>query len=852
MGPISPAKGPAPITLPMLQNLMKRDPLGYTDEFRRRYRHFQSVLALHREQPSADSKDMVASVSFISHVSPCYPEVARELPAQLASLLEEQHDTLDSNLRAALFQALVLLRNRGMLKALDLLQLCFRLFRCRSKVLRAKVIAHVLADLKLVNLKHKDVTLNRALQNYVITMLTDVSSSAAKYSLNVMIQMYRRGIWRDAKTVNVVAGALFCPHPKLRVAAIHFLLGAHDLAAGAADSDDEEAEQNKKARVDDLRGSLGRNGALVKTAVKKRKRALKRATRSAKSLEKDKEGDSGGNGNFAAIHLLHDPHTLAERLLSDVRKSNERFEVRLLTLNLISRLIGTHRLMLPPFYPFLLRYMQPHQREVTGIPDCVPDCVPDCMPVLTTSPHPTLSPQVTGILAACVQASHELVPPDMLEPVVKTLVNHFVSDKSRPEVITLGLNTVRELCVRVPLCMDAALLADLIEYRKEKDRGVVSAARGLLQHYRDVMPELLPKKLRGRGTDVTMRPAAFGALAVAEGVDGAELLAAREARLAAKGVDVDHEAEQEWQVGGSEEEEEDDDEDGDVDDEEGEEDEDEDEDEEEDEGPKAKRRKVRDATAPEEEGEEEDEADDKDEEEAEGEEVSDEEDEEEGEEDEEEGEEEEGEEEDESEDEEDEDEDEEDEEDRSSGPVRSRPASAASGAAQSLASSASARPDISRLLTPKDFDRIRRLKHRQKEIASLRGAKRKRAESEMLDSDEEEEAEARRRGGAGIEGEAVDEKDIIGYQAKRAATREEKIANTLAGREGRAQFGRRQKKKTGGKSNEEKKKSKPFMMARNASKLKGKAMNKEANRIKAARRAKKMFRGALRKGDNRR
>jgi len=222
------------------------------------------------------------------------------------------------------------------------------------------------------------------------------------------------------------------------------------------------------------------------------------------------------------------------------------------------------------------------------------------------------------------------------------------------------------------------------------------------------------------------------------------------------------------------------------------------------------------------------------------------------EEDEEEGEEEEGEEEDESEDEEDEDEDEEDEEDRSSGPVRSRPASAASGAAQSLASSASARPDISRLLTPKDFDRIRRLKHRQKEIASLRGAKRKRAESEMLDSDEEEEAEARRRGGAGIEGEAVDEKDIIGYQAKRAATREEKIANTLAGREGRAQFGRRQKKKTGGKSNEEKKKSKPFMMARNASKLKGKAMNKEANRIKAARRAKKMFRGALRKGDNRR
>ena len=75
--------------------------LGYEDEFRRRFRHFQSVLALQREQPSADSKEMVANVSFISHVSPCYKTVAAELPAQLAGLLDEQLDALDPNLRNA-------------------------------------------------------------------------------------------------------------------------------------------------------------------------------------------------------------------------------------------------------------------------------------------------------------------------------------------------------------------------------------------------------------------------------------------------------------------------------------------------------------------------------------------------------------------------------------------------------------------------------------------------------------------------------------------------------------------------------------------------------------------------------
>jgi len=155
---------------------------------------------------------------------------------------------------------------------------------------------------------------------------------------------------------------------------------------------------------------------------------------------------------------------------------------------------------------------------------------------------------------------------------------------------------------------------------------------------------------------------------------------------------------------------------------------------------------------------------------------------------------------------------------------------------------------MTRLLTPKDFERIRRLKARQAEMASLRGAKRKRAEAMALQEDEEEEvAEARRRGGAAIEGEAVDEADIVGLQARRNATREEKLASTLAGREDRVKFGARQKKKTGGKSNIEKRKHQPFMMARKSHKLRAKSKNKEATARKEKRQAKKQFRGKVRK-----
>lgn len=36
-------------------------------------------------------------------------------------------------------------------------------------------------------------------------------------------------------------------------------------------------------------------------------------------------------------------------------------------MNVISRVIGVHKLLLLNFYPYLQRYVQPHQRDVTHL-----------------------------------------------------------------------------------------------------------------------------------------------------------------------------------------------------------------------------------------------------------------------------------------------------------------------------------------------------------------------------------------------------------------------------------------------------------------------------------------------------
>ena len=61
---------------------------------------------------------------------------------------------------------------------------------------------------------------------------------------------------------------------------------------------------------------------------------------------------------------------------------------------------------------------------------------------------------------------------------------------------TYRLNTVREVCVRCPLVMDEDLLRDLTGYKNYKNKGVMMAARSLIQLFRTIKPDMLHRKDR--------------------------------------------------------------------------------------------------------------------------------------------------------------------------------------------------------------------------------------------------------------------------------------------------------------------------------------------------------------------
>lgn len=198
-----------PENLPQLQNLIKRDSVSYHEEFLQQYQHFQNTIEAYQLSPEQTNKTLDDLVMFMAQVAHCYPNELQNFPQQIIDLLQKHNTVLDNNMRMTLCRALILLRNKNLLAPTDLLELFFQLLRCQDKSLRTFLENHIITDIKNLNAKHKNAKLNTTLQNFMFTMLKETNTRAAKMSVDIMIELYRKNVWNDAKTVNVIATGCF-------------------------------------------------------------------------------------------------------------------------------------------------------------------------------------------------------------------------------------------------------------------------------------------------------------------------------------------------------------------------------------------------------------------------------------------------------------------------------------------------------------------------------------------------------------------------------------------------------------------------------------------------------------------
>ena len=82
-----------PNNLPQLQNLIKRDPESYREEFLQQLRHFSSTLQVFELTPTEFNENLDELIMFLAQVAKCYPEDLSQYPQTLIDLLRKVRET---------------------------------------------------------------------------------------------------------------------------------------------------------------------------------------------------------------------------------------------------------------------------------------------------------------------------------------------------------------------------------------------------------------------------------------------------------------------------------------------------------------------------------------------------------------------------------------------------------------------------------------------------------------------------------------------------------------------------------------------------------------------------------------
>ncbi|QSL66727.1 hypothetical protein MERGE_001113 [Pneumocystis wakefieldiae] len=464
-----------PTNIPKLQNLIKKDPESYKEDFFIQWRHYEAMRDIFIENTDEKNENFLSLIIFISQMCSYFPKETEKFPNDMATLLLNFKNNLHSETKEKIIQALVFLRNKNIISSVYLLKIIFPVLSSpNTKSLHMRIFAVILSEIKNANLKSRNKKINKMGKTilYETIQKNKDESFFGLWAVKLCQKLWNLKLWNDTFTAEIMKEAVFHPNTKIMLAAINFFLSIDNSS-----DDSDNSEENSQKNINNLNHKLSIN--------KKNKRKIKKISKINIKKKRNKRKKSISQ-NFSAIELLRDPQGFAEKLFSKYfskKHSHLILKHKLLLLQLLSNLINTHKLNILGIYTLLLKYLNPNQKDVTHFITCT------------------------------AQACHDLIPPDDIEPIIEKIATEFVIDSVASEIVALGLNGIRAICSKQPLAMRKELLQSLSKYKKSKYKDVMLAARRLIKLYREVAPELLEKKDRGKMANVSLnkrKPLKFG------------------------------------------------------------------------------------------------------------------------------------------------------------------------------------------------------------------------------------------------------------------------------------------------------------------------------------------------------
>lgn len=129
------------------------------------------------------------------------------------------------------------------------------------------------------------------------------SDGIAKRSLQIMITLYKKGVWVDQKTVNIIASGCLNDNYKIKLISCYFLVSTTEMEDYVSSDEDEEDEvdlKEKKGINKKTRAKMAKLEREKKKAAKKLRKRMKQNIRN----------------NFFPIDQIYNPQDFAEKVFA--------------------------------------------------------------------------------------------------------------------------------------------------------------------------------------------------------------------------------------------------------------------------------------------------------------------------------------------------------------------------------------------------------------------------------------------------------------------------------------------------------------------------------------------------------
>ncbi len=154
------------------------------------------------------------------------------------NLIEELGKILHPYNRKKAIGSIMILRAKGILYPITTIKFFLKQFNIEDKELRKQIFKEILNDIRKMNKHHKNNQINLEIKNYMAEHISKNSDKMAQKSIQLLIELYKRNIWTDNRTINIIAEGCFSSSTKIRLISAYFLIQTTEPIEDIEDSSD--------------------------------------------------------------------------------------------------------------------------------------------------------------------------------------------------------------------------------------------------------------------------------------------------------------------------------------------------------------------------------------------------------------------------------------------------------------------------------------------------------------------------------------------------------------------------------------------------------------------------------------